>query len=174
LSVVDPNPGWRDRVTRCAGSHASLGMPDVPAGTRFVPLIFMKREHGCQATRVTRSGTGRQREESVMSRRKGALTGLVVGQLLAAVHASAWRLIRCPPDSVKVGNVCVDRYEESVWQIPLENTLLLRLIRAGKATLADLTAGGATQLSPSPSCSPGYPANFPQSGQWTPVLGSNP
>ena len=107
-------------------------------------------------------------------RERGTLTVLVAGLLLAAVPASAWRLIRCAPDSVKVGNVCVDRYEESVWQIPLENTLLLRLVRAGKATLADLTAGGATQLSPSPSCSPGYPANFPQSGQWTPVLGSNP
>ena len=30
------------------------------------------------------------------------------------------------------------------------------------------------QLSPSSSCPPGYPANFPSTGNWTPVLGSNP
>src|SRR5262249_33994639 len=45
---------------------------------------------------------------------------------------------------------------------------------AGQGDARDLTAGGATQLSPSSSCSPGYPANFPSDGNWTPVLGSNP
>src|SRR5689334_8675408 len=101
----------------------------------------------------------------------------VVGATLALVHAPAAHAgtLKCSPDSVKVGNVCVDKYEASVWQIPPSNTALLKKVEAGKATLALLTAGGATQLGPAPSpCSPGYPANFPPSGQWTPVLGSSP
>src|SRR5438552_14475630 len=80
----------------------------------------------------------------------------------------------CPPDSVKVGNVCIDLYEASVWQIPPSNTSLVYKVQAGTATLADLTGGGATQLSPSPSCSPGFPENFPPSAQWTPIPGSSP
>jgi hypothetical protein len=82
----------------------------------------------------------------------------------------------CPPDSAKVGNVCIDLYEASTWQIDPVNTKLVKMVQAGKATLADLTEGGATQLSPatSPSCSPGFPANFPLGGQWTPVPGSSP
>jgi hypothetical protein len=91
----------------------------------------------------------------------------------AAVPAGAVTL-KCPPDSVKVGNVCIDTYEASVWQIPPSNIALVKKVQAGKATLTDLTAGGATQLSLSPSCVPGFPANFPKGGQWTPVLGSNP
>src|SRR5262249_40599301 len=51
---------------------------------------------------------------------------------------------------------------------------LVKKVQQGKATLADLTAGGATQASPSSSCSPHYPTNFPVIGNWTPVLGSNP
>ena len=80
----------------------------------------------------------------------------------------------CPPDSVKVGNVCIDLYEASVWQIPPSSTSLVKQVQAGEATAATLTAGGATQLSPASSCSPAYPANFPATGQWTPVLGSSP
>ncbi|MEB2283050.1 MAG: hypothetical protein B6D46_03590 [Polyangiaceae bacterium UTPRO1] len=83
-------------------------------------------------------------------------------------------LTTCPPDAVLVGTTCVDTYEASVWQIPPGNTALVGKVRAGTVTLADLTAAGATQLSPSPSCSPSLPANFPKGGQWTPVLGSSP
>jgi formylglycine-generating enzyme required for sulfatase activity len=87
--------------------------------------------------------------------------------LAAAVPAAAGK---CPPDSVKVGNVCIDTYEASVWQIdPVANKKLVNKVQAGKATLADLTRGGATQL----ICS-FDPANFPSDGNWTPVLGSNP
>jgi formylglycine-generating enzyme required for sulfatase activity len=75
---------------------------------------------------------------------------------------------------VKVGNACIDTYEASVWQIPPSNTALVKLVQAGKATLANLTAGGATQLSSSPSCTPGFPGNFPVDGNWTPVPGSSP
>src|SRR4051812_25494438 len=73
--------------------------------------------------------------------------------------------LKCPADSVKVGTVCVDKYEASVWQIPPANTKLVKLVQDGKATLAMLTAGGATQLSlasAGATCSPAFPANFPR------------
>ncbi len=82
--------------------------------------------------------------------------------------------LKCPPRSVKVGNVCIDLYEASVWQVDPADRALVKKAQSGKVTLADLTRGGAKQLSPSPSCSPGFPANFPRGGQWTPVPGSSP
>ena len=51
----------------------------------------------------------------------------------------------CPSDSVQVGPVCVDKYEASVWEIPLTNTQLIKKVKDGKATEADLIAGGAVQ-----------------------------
>jgi hypothetical protein len=95
--------------------------------------------------------------------------------LAAAVPAGAGKL-KCPPDSVKIGNNCIDLYEASVWQIPPTNKSLVKKVQDGKATLADLTSGGATQLAPAATCAgPGdYGINFPFDGNWTPVLGSNP
>ena len=42
------------------------------------------------------------------------------------VHAAT---LRCPADSVKIGNVCIDMYEASVWQIPPSNTALVRKVQ---------------------------------------------
>src|SRR5262249_5743320 len=133
------------------------------------------RRRVTQATRspVQAPALRTEKGECMAPRKQWVLAALLAALLFTVVPASARRL-KCPPDSVKVGNVCVDTYEESVWKIPPENKQLIRAVRAGTATLADLTSGGASQLSPSPSCSPGYPANFPASGQWTPVPGSNP
>src|SRR5262245_7173049 len=103
--------------------------------------------------------------------RRYIVVGYTAVSLVAAVPAGAGK---CPPDSVKVGNVCIDTYEASVWQIAPANTSLVKKVEAGKATLADLTKGGATQLSPSGTCTPGFPGNFPRDGNWTPVLGSSP
>jgi formylglycine-generating enzyme required for sulfatase activity len=107
--------------------------------------------------------------------RRYIVVGYTAACLVAALPAGAGTL-KCPPDSVKVGNVCVDTYEASVWQIPSSNTALVKLVQAGKATLANLTAGGATQLAPAGTC--GHPSdygiNFPNTGNWTPVLGSSP
>jgi hypothetical protein len=105
-----------------------------------------------------------------MHHNRPILAALLVPLLVGSAHGT----LKCPPDSAKVGNACIDLYEASVWQIDPANTKLVRHVQAGKATLADLTGGGATQLSPSPSCSPGFPANFPAGGQWTPVIGSSP
>src|SRR4029450_11674726 len=51
--------------------------------------------------------------------------------------------LRCPADSVKVGNTCVDTYEASLWQIDPANTTLVRKVQTGRVTLTDLTTGGA-------------------------------
>src|SRR5262249_23634222 len=70
---------------------------------------------------------------------------------LATALPTQGTTLRCPPDSVKVGDTCIDTYEASVWQIDPANTTLVRKVQTGRATLADLTAGGATPVS-SPAC----------------------
>jgi len=90
-----------------------------------------------------------------------------------AIPAHAGTL-RCPPDSVKVGNVCIDTYEASVWQIPPSNTVLVKKVQQGKVTLADLTAAGTTEVSLCGTGLPQDPVNFPLDGNWIPVPGSNP
>jgi hypothetical protein len=118
---------------------------------------------------------GRKTEEDMKAFRRFIVVGCTAVCLAAAVPAGAGTL-KCPPDSVKVGNVCIDTYEASVWLIPPSNTSLVKLVQAGKATLANLTAGGATQLAPAGTC--GHPSdygiNFPNTGNWMPVPGSNP
>lgn len=103
---------------------------------------------------------------------------LLFGPILAGVvlagagHAAT---LRCAPDSVKVGTVCVDKYEASVWQVDPSNSGLVRKIERGRVTLADLVDGGAVQL----GCTAifghtAFPVGFPDSGQWTPIPGSSP
>jgi formylglycine-generating enzyme required for sulfatase activity len=56
---------------------------------------------------------------------------------------------KCAPDAVVVGPVCMDRYEVSLWRVPnalTTNAKLVKAIKKGKATQADLTAAGATQV----------------------------
>lgn len=89
----------------------------------------------------------------------------------------------CPPDAVKVGSICVDTFEASVWSIPASKTALIEKVQLGEVTLADLTGGGAIQVSlsdkcdcnPSDSffpCDPGtlFPPTFPKTGNWTAPL----
>jgi formylglycine-generating enzyme required for sulfatase activity len=104
------------------------------------------------------------------------LTAAVLFAVVTAAPAFAVTLpiiTKCPPDAVLVGQTCVDKYEASVWQVPAtslggrSNTGLINKIRKGTVKLADLTAGGATQISPSSSCTPAIPSTFPLNGQWT-------
>jgi hypothetical protein len=58
-------------------------------------------------------------------------------------------LRKCPADAVVSGAGCMDKFEASVWRLPnptTTNRALVARIQEGKATAADLTAGGATQL----------------------------
>ena len=89
--------------------------------------------------------------------------------LVTAVPAWAGTLpliTKCPPDAVLVGQTCVDTYEASVWQIPLANKGLINKVKKGTAKLTDLTKGGATEISPSSSCSPSFSEDFPANGNW--------
>lgn len=77
--------------------------------------------------------------------------GLVMGVAPAAVADFLPRILltRCAVDAVAAGTVCLDRYEASVWRVPnpsTTNAFLVRKIQLGRATRADMIAGGATQL----------------------------
>lgn len=58
---------------------------------------------------------------------------------------------KCKTDAVKVGSVCLDKYEASVWEVPATNLAgksnagLIKKIQNGVVKLTDLTAGNATQ-----------------------------
>jgi hypothetical protein len=105
----------------------------------------------------------------MIERRLCHLFGIAAVCLAAALPARAM-VLKCPPDSVKVGDVCIDRYESSIWQVPAGNTVLIRDIQLGRATLTDLTNAGATQVSPASTCSPAFPATFDATGNWTSPL----
>src|SRR5262249_61893114 len=81
------------------------------------------------------------------------IRGLLALAFSVTVAAPAFAgTLKCAADSVKVGNVCVDKYEASVWSIAPSNTGLVNLVLKGKATLADLTAGGAPPLPLAGAC----------------------
>jgi len=111
--------------------------------------------------------------------RNGYVTGVVlwVSSLTAVSAQAGWPGDygpKCPPDSVKVGATCIDKYEASLWYVPAGTMAtsagkgLVKKIQSGKVTLADLTNGGATQLSVAGGCTPAIPPNFPADGNWTP------
>lgn len=87
-----------------------------------------------------------------MQRHAMALGLALSALMLPAVglaHAPTSPLIRCAADAVVAGTVCLDRFEASVWRVPnptTTNALLVHRIQLGRATRADLAAGGATQL----------------------------
>lgn len=58
-------------------------------------------------------------------------------------------LKKCAADAVLSGTVCIDKYETMVWRVPNPlgaNKGLVARIQAGRATVPELTAGGATAL----------------------------
>jgi len=84
------------------------------------------------------------------------LRGITLSAALALLASTAVAggppsgpLTKCPADSVVSGTVCMDKYEASVWRVPFPTTTnksLVKKIQQGKATAANLAAGGATQL----------------------------
>ena len=67
----------------------------------------------------------------------------------AAGAQGAKPLKKCAPDAVVSGTVCMDKYEASVWRVPNPTSVnkgLVKKITQGKATAADLAAGGAIHL----------------------------
>jgi hypothetical protein len=91
----------------------------------------------------------RSTEES-MTRRSIVHCILVVGLSIAAGGGAgaASSVEACGADSVAAGTICLDRYEASAWRVPNATTTnagLVTKIEQGRATVADLAAGGATQ-----------------------------
>jgi hypothetical protein len=80
----------------------------------------------------------------------------------------------CPPDSVKSGSICIDKFEASLWQIPPSATTVIQHLQDGTVTLAELTGAGATQLSLattwSSPCTPAIPGTFPLDANYTAPL----
>lgn len=81
----------------------------------------------------------------------GLAVGLMVGVMAPAAAELHMLPVKraCARDAVLAGTVCMDTYEASVWRVPdptTGNAPLVKKIRLGKATRADLMAGGATQL----------------------------
>jgi len=89
------------------------------------------------------------------------MAGIVGGALaLAAGAAEAKSKALCTPDAVQSGNICIDTYEASVWEVSPANTGLITLIKRGTATLADLTAGAIQRG----AASDDYGAGCPDTG----------
>jgi hypothetical protein len=66
-----------------------------------------------------------------------------------AAAQGAKPVLKCAPDAVLSGTVCIDKYEASVWRVPSStgrNKGLVKKIQQGKATQANLLDGGATPL----------------------------
>jgi hypothetical protein len=73
------------------------------------------------------------------------LLGIAAVCIAGAMPATALTL-RCPPDSVKVGNVCIDTYEASIWRLPPSNPGLIRRVQRGWTTLAVSPTKNASQM----------------------------
>ena len=71
-----------------------------------------------------RCGAPAHRAKSGIMNRRHIVRAAVV--CLLTVSPARALALRCPPDSVKVGNTCVDTYEASLWQIDPANTTLVR------------------------------------------------
>ena len=93
-------------------------------------------------------------KQGMMTRRSIVKVSLAVGLVMGVASAAAadfptFPVRRCAPDAVLAGTACLDAYEASVWRVPsptTTNAILVSKIQFGRATRADLTAGGATQL----------------------------
>jgi len=86
-----------------------------------------------------------------MRQLSGAMMVSAAMVLLASTAGAqgAKPLTKCAADAVVSGTVCMDKFEASVWRVAGPtgiNKGLVKKIQQGKATVADLAKGGATQL----------------------------
>jgi len=114
--------------------------------------------------------------------RRYIVVGCTAVCLGAAVPAGAG--LTCPPDSVLVGDACIDLYEASVWQLPgcppdtikAKCRTVVNMVQAGTVSFSNLFQAAGTQLAPANTCRgpSDYGENFPATGNWTPKAGFNP
>lgn len=80
----------------------------------------------------------------------GATAVIVAATMVTVALPVRAHFAECPPDAVKVGDICIDKYEGSVWQVlptsrsGKNNRDLIEKILHGKVGLRDLLRGGAT------------------------------
>ena len=120
--------------------------------TRMI-MEFYRQTDGHRRPSCTAAERADRQKGTMMKRRIREMSfavGLVTVVASAAVaEFPRSPLRRCGADAVVAGTVCLDKYEESVWRVPnatTTNASLVAKIQQGRATEADLTAGGATQL----------------------------
>src|SRR5262245_13354797 len=105
---------------------------------------------------VSRLAMTRRKGTTMTAKKTTAMKTLLLAALAITVLAPTAAQSRtlsayttCAPDSVHAGTVCLDTYEASVWRVPDPagtNAMLVKKIRTGRATRADLLAGGGRQL----------------------------
>lgn len=88
------------------------------------------------------------------TRSMNGISVVFFGFYLGLAAPAAAVAAKCPADSVRVGPICVDKFEASVWETT--NAALIKKIKAGTVTEAQLLAGGAIQRGVS---SDDYPCN---------------
>src|SRR5262249_54128516 len=146
------------------GGGGHRGRTRRPAARRQLPAGSQRRSargHWVRADRpghhrglpVCPLGIGRTpRRENVMRplsngiAAAGAMLLLLAGAAAASGPPSG-PVKKCAVDAVVSGAGCMDKYEASVWRVPdatTTNRALVVKIRQGTATVASLTAGGAT------------------------------
>jgi len=99
---------------------------------------------------------------------------VIIGLIMVAATVGLWLGLGapeaaadgCPPDSVRSGTGCIDKYEASVWDLslvspPFKKALLVLKIKLGTATEAGLLAAGAVQRGVSTN---DYGAGCPDTG----------
>jgi hypothetical protein len=94
----------------------------------------------------TREDATKQEEKPAMKNVINAVVAALVLGLAAAELSGDAAETSCPIDSVRVGPICVDKYEGSMWHVSPEQNGLIRKIQSGRADLGDLLAGGAVQV----------------------------
>src|ERR1043165_1935273 len=72
-------------------------------------------------------------------------TAVAAAFFLDSVSLAAPLPAACSIDSARVGPLCVDKYEASVWEISTSSTMLIKKVKRGNASLTALTNGGATR-----------------------------
>jgi hypothetical protein len=117
---------------------ASHNFSDVPDSAFYHAFVQFLVDNGITAG----CGPGLFCGEQAVTRGQTAvflkkLSDLVDQRVAGAVAG----LSACPPDSVKVGRTCIDKYEASVWEVPAASVALIEKIKAGTVTLAELQAG---------------------------------
>jgi hypothetical protein len=79
------------------------------------------------------------------------------GQVAVFLQKLAVALGNCPPDSVRVGPTCIDKYEASVWEVPAGSVALIQKIKAGTVTKSELQAAALQRGATSDDYGPGCP-----------------